>query len=214
VTDRICPSCGQKALSVATRCPRCGLVFIGLVFESGTGGVRSRRRSRGSIIVGVVAMVLAGIALWWAARSGQPHDLSTTETAARRTGPIPSQPRDTAVSRADSPVTVPGPVTSPEVGASATLTARSESMSRTGRLRRVASTWANVRAERSPRAAVIRVLRPGDVIEVDSLARGWYRVVSDTSFGYVDQRLLPEGDGADTGSGGTAEYRKRTGGKP
>ena len=49
----------------------------------------------------------------------------------------------------------------------------------------------NVRAQRSNTAAVIRVLRPGEMVLVDLPEKGWYRVVTDTqTIGYVDRRLL------------------------
>jgi hypothetical protein len=49
----------------------------------------------------------------------------------------------------------------------------------------------NVRADRSSTAPVIRILHPGEVILVDSLKQGWYRVVSDLQgLGYVDRRYL------------------------
>jgi uncharacterized protein YgiM (DUF1202 family) len=55
---------------------------------------------------------------------------------------------------------------------------------------RFAQVWANVRAERSNTAPVLRVLHPGEVVAVDSLQQGWYRVVSDEAVGYVDQHYL------------------------
>jgi uncharacterized protein YgiM (DUF1202 family) len=57
--------------------------------------------------------------------------------------------------------------------------------------RRYASTWTNVRARRSNTAPVVRILRPGEVVLVDSLEEGWYQVVIDRqALGYVDQRYL------------------------
>jgi uncharacterized protein YgiM (DUF1202 family) len=55
---------------------------------------------------------------------------------------------------------------------------------------RFAQVWANVRAERSNTAPVLRVLHPGEVVAVDSLQQGWYRVVTDQAVGYVDQHYL------------------------
>jgi len=61
----------------------------------------------------------------------------------------------------------------------------------TGAISRYASTWVNIRAGRSPRAPVLRILRPGDLVQVDSLQEGWYRVVSQQRpLGYVDRRFL------------------------
>jgi uncharacterized protein YgiM (DUF1202 family) len=55
---------------------------------------------------------------------------------------------------------------------------------------RFAQVWANVRAERSNTAPVLQVLHPGEVVAVDSLQQGWYRVVTDQAVGYVDQHYL------------------------
>ena len=55
---------------------------------------------------------------------------------------------------------------------------------------RIAQVWANVRAEPGNTAAVLRVLHPGEVVAVDSLQQGWYRVVTDEAVGYVDQQYL------------------------
>jgi hypothetical protein len=58
-------------------------------------------------------------------------------------------------------------------------------------LRRYARTWINIRSGRSPRTRVLRIARPGEVVVVDSLEAGWYRVVSDDGpVGYVDRGLL------------------------
>jgi hypothetical protein len=58
-----------------------------------------------------------------------------------------------------------------------------------GSERRFATTWINVRAVRSARAKVVRVLKPGEAVQVDSLGEGWYKVVSGET-GYADRRLL------------------------
>jgi uncharacterized protein YgiM (DUF1202 family) len=56
---------------------------------------------------------------------------------------------------------------------------------------RYAQVWANLRAERSTTAPVLRVLHPGEVVAVDSLQEGWYRVITDQqTVGYVDQQYL------------------------
>lgn len=56
---------------------------------------------------------------------------------------------------------------------------------------RYANTWANVRSERSSTAAVLQVLDRGEIVAVDSLEGGWYRVTTDRPVtGYVDQQFL------------------------
>jgi hypothetical protein len=49
----------------------------------------------------------------------------------------------------------------------------------------------NVRADRSRRAPVVRILQPGELVQLDLLEEGWYRVVADRgSLGYVDGRYF------------------------
>lgn len=56
---------------------------------------------------------------------------------------------------------------------------------------RYAQDWVKLRAEPNNTAAVLRVLQPGEVVTVDSLQDGWYRVVIDPqSVGYVDRQYL------------------------
>jgi hypothetical protein len=46
-------------------------------------------------------------------------------------------------------------------------------------LLRYVTTWVNVREGRSRRSPVAFILEPGEAVLVDSLIRGWYRVVVD-----------------------------------
>lgn len=56
---------------------------------------------------------------------------------------------------------------------------------------RYAQDWVKLRSEPSNAAAVLRVLQPGEIVTVDSLLDGWYRVVSDQQApGYVDRQYL------------------------
>jgi uncharacterized protein YgiM (DUF1202 family) len=56
---------------------------------------------------------------------------------------------------------------------------------------RYAKTWANVRAERNSSATVLQVLDRGEIVAIDSLQDGWYRVTTDRPVvGYVDQQYL------------------------
>ncbi|MGH7703190.1 MAG: SH3 domain-containing protein [Gemmatimonadales bacterium] len=57
--------------------------------------------------------------------------------------------------------------------------------------RRFANTWVNLRAGRGNASPVVRILRPGDPVLVDSLRLGWYRVVAGgETVGYVDRSFL------------------------
>lgn len=56
---------------------------------------------------------------------------------------------------------------------------------------RYAQQWVKLRAEPTNTAAVLRVLQPGEVVRVDSLQDGWYRVAIDSqAVGYVDRQYL------------------------
>lgn len=58
-------------------------------------------------------------------------------------------------------------------------------------VRRYARTWANVRETRGRGAPSVRVLDPGEAVLVDSLRRGWYRVLADGQvLGYVHRSNL------------------------
>jgi len=69
-------------------------------------------------------------------------------------------------------------------------TAPSEPVGIDAAQRRFAQVWANVRAQPSSTAPVLRVLHPGEVVAVDSRQQGWYRVVIDEGVGFVDQHYL------------------------
>ncbi len=57
--------------------------------------------------------------------------------------------------------------------------------------RRFARTWVNVRGGRGRATPAVRVLNPGDAVQVDSLSRGWYRVLIDgRAAGYVHRSNL------------------------
>ena len=58
-------------------------------------------------------------------------------------------------------------------------------------LRRYAQTWVNVRGDRTRSAPTVAMLNPGDAVTVDSLVRGWYRVLSHgRTLGYVHRSML------------------------
>jgi hypothetical protein len=58
-------------------------------------------------------------------------------------------------------------------------------------IRRYAQTWVNVRGDRTRSAPAVGVLNPGDAVTVDSLVRGWYRVLVDGQMlGYVHRSML------------------------
>lgn len=199
MNDTICPKCGHKALSVATRCPRCGQAFDTRYYQHSSQGPRPRLAVPGLLIAGVVLMILAANMVWRLPGTASDRRASS--------GPAPPAPEPKAegvatAPRTDSLATAPAGKRAltgnpPPAGTSATrapapvpLETRAI-VSSAGAIKRYASTWINIRAGRSPRAPVLRILHPGDLVQVDSLEQGWYRVVSgQRTLGYVDRRLL------------------------
>ena len=174
-----CPQCGQKALSVATRCPRCGHAFPAHSIWDPVPEPKHLRlwpvlRAAGGLVA-VAAMVL-GIRHLAPPRRVTPAPVA----ASLDTGPsLPSAPDSGA------PALVAGgvpPFTAPSTAAPAP--ARPP-------LQRWATTWVNIRSGRGGGTPLVRVLTPGEVVLVDSLRQGWYRVqVDGRTLGYVDRAYL------------------------
>jgi hypothetical protein len=176
--DIECPNCGHRALSVATRCPRCGFAFPAELLQLPAG----MDRGWGRLTLGIggalaVVMILALLGRRDGG-TGEPDPAAGIAADALVPGGVP-----------------PAPDTLPAKASAARVTPRASSepppTPATGLLRRYARTWVNVRESRSARAGILRVLQPGDAIEVDSLSRGWYRVVDNgRSAGYTHRALL------------------------
>jgi len=203
MNDTVCPKCGHKALSVATRCPRCGQAFDTRYYQHSSQGPRRKLAIPGLLIAGVVLMILAANAVWRlpGTTSGRPTQSGAlAPSPAPQPGPgqkvaAPAVRADSlavAPSRERTPASDPPPPIQTGNRAPAPIPPEPTAMvSSTGVISRYASTWINIRSRRSPRAPVLRILRPGDLVQVDSLQVGWYRVVSQQRpFGYVDRRLL------------------------
>lgn len=195
-----CPDCNQKALSVATRCPRCGLAFEGRFAPP--PAPRPRRIVPVLLLTGGLAGVLVGVNFVVREFGAAPVAKAPAATAPVARAPVVRAP---AVSegmapppRAESvpapaprqpeaepkPVVVEAPpVARPAAEPLVSLTVAGES--------RYANTWVNVRAGRSPSAPVLRTLEPGELVAVDTPQQGWYRVVNGgRETGYVDGRFL------------------------
>ena len=179
-----CTNCGQKALSVATRCPHCGRPFDSRPFRYSASRARRSRIPLGLLIAGAVVIVLVVIGVrpkFSVAPPVRPPAKAIAATAESLPGvpsPAPRAPVESPPPPSDSTRQVASTPTAEPVDAGAVQ-------------RRYASTWMNVRADRSNTAPVIRILRPGEVVLVDGLKQGWYRVVTDRqAMGYVDQRYL------------------------
>jgi hypothetical protein len=202
-----CPNCGQKALSVATRCPRCQTPFVD---SSGRGSSSPRpRRIPPALIVGVAVVILIivgaierelGLTVGTApapmpSPSPAPPAVAA-ESPAVAPAPATSEPlRPAAADSVATPVSsapapTPSPTPSPLVGSSSAPPPPPPTGSETGK-RRYASTWVNVRAGPNGRAPIVRVLKPGESVLVDSLQQGWYQVLADGGpGGYVDGSLV------------------------
>lgn len=201
MTDPVCPGCGHTVLAVATRCPHCGLPFETQFYQHPSTGPKARRISPAWIVAGVAVTLVVANALR--------QQVTLAPRTAPRPGPTAPTPRAEPPSRPPSPPMgsvvaseslpeapapspeppreSPGPVVEPARPA----VSQAAGVDTTAGLRRYASTWMHVRAGRSGTAPVLRVLRPGEAVQVDSLRRGWYRLVSgEAPLGYVDGGLL------------------------
>lgn len=160
-TYRECPACGKKALSIATRCPRCGHELLAEPVRREAPRHRGRLRPLPVLAVGL----LVGVGLFTLiARWNTARDREASATAS-----VPAEESlllDSARAAAS-----PAP---PDSAPSA------EAVSRSTR------TWTNVRARRSVKADVVAVLLPGDTVLADSLRGGWWRVAFEGRvMGYV-----------------------------
>jgi uncharacterized protein YgiM (DUF1202 family) len=189
-----CPNCGQKALSVATRCPRC---------QTPLEAPSSPRRPPipPGLIVGMavaVLIIVAGITRQLRVTVGTPSVPTVSPSpplpvlAAESVVVVPAPAKSkslrpavadsvpTPASKAPAPTAVPTPSPAPPPPS------RSETEER-----RYASTWVNVRAGPSGKAPIVRVLQPGESVQVDSLREGWYQVLANGGpGGYVDGKLV------------------------
>jgi ribosomal protein L37E len=198
VTDTVCPSCGKSALSVATRCPRCGYAFDARYDRHIDPKPRRQRVPGGLLIVLAVLTVAAANFLWKSGRVSL-HDQTRAPRADSQATKVEPQPLSQpgvsppapVVSRPTVPAAAESVVTRPPVTAPAERVVSRPTQPALPAIgeRRFASTWINVRANRSNRSRVVRVLRPGEAVQVDSLGQGWYRIVSG-EIGYADRRLL------------------------
>ncbi len=173
-----CPSCGKTALRVASRCPHCGLIFgPGIIPPAEINPLPRRLLMAGALVALVVVIVLARNQTEPRPAPLRPAVAALAPPESRPIAPAP----DSAVDNALPPPAAP-------------LQAAAAPAAPTGeQLRRYAATWVNVRERRSPDAAPVRVLNPGEAILVDSLVGGWYRVVIDGEpIGYAYDSNLSE----------------------
>ena len=211
--QRICPSCGKSALPVATRCPGCGCAFELRYDRPAVDASPSRKGLFTAGALAIIALLGAnGLRQWGATDRSETHlaGMSAPPKSAPAPAPVVAAQPDSTVTRAER--TAPPPAATVAVAASSqppakpaavvaapkAPVARTPAPSRIDRassqgIARYASTWINVRSARSAQAPVVRVLKPGEAVQVDSLAEGWYQVVTaDAVQGYADRRLLSD----------------------
>jgi ribosomal protein L40E len=201
-----CTNCGQKAPGEATKCRHCGRPFGRPPQRAEGTGSRRRSISVAVLLAGAALIILAAHELWprlTVAPSAAPLETTTVSTRTVSTPPQPPAPapapRQSGAAPVESiravppsPSRLPGESRLPvgDTAGPVAPTAPPEPVSIDAAHQRFAQVWANVRAERSNTAPVLRVLHPGEVVAVDSLQQGWYRVVTDQAVGYVDQHYL------------------------
>jgi hypothetical protein len=102
----------------------------------------------------------------------------------------PAAPADTSVSGVAGPDTGSAAVATDSARPAAPALGPAVPPAR-ARVTRYARTWVNVREGRARGARSVLVLTPGEAVLVDSLRRGWYRVVADgRTLGYVHRSNL------------------------
>ena len=173
-----CPQCGKRALSVATRCPQCGFQFpprpLNRPSDRPSLGLTGTALAVGGAIL---AMVLLSVMV----RRGPAPAGGTSATPARPDSTLslqaPAAPAPASAEVADSAAPSPA-APAPRLPAGPSV-------------RRYAQTWVNVRGDRTRAAPAVGMLNPGDPVVVDSLVRGWYRVLKDgQAMGYVHRSTL------------------------
>ena len=193
-----CPNCNQTVLSAACSCPRCGTVFNW-----------ERDRYPGDkpirwwpIVLGIAAVATLAFAVGRVAeqdRSAEfpPLPMGTeaiplpaldrdTTTPATAEPPAP-RPADTARSRFRSPAPPVDAAPPPQSRRASLPDPRGAGPAQP----RWTSTWVNVRERPSNQSAVVRVLNPGERVEVESPNRSWSLIyVGGRPVGYLSVSLL------------------------
>ena len=181
-----CPQCGRKALSVATRCPHCGVAFPSKPLRRSAPGYRLDRLRPvlavgGVLLLGAILLAVVMPRLGSKAAAPPPGTASDETSPTLAAAPPGAMPADSTMEGVASDSVVPK-ASAPDRDAPAPVSPLA---------RRFARTWVNVRGARGLAAPAVRVLNPGDTVQVDSLTRGWYRVLIDgRAAGYVHRSNL------------------------
>ncbi len=176
-----CRECGRKVSTGARVCPHCG--------------IRSPRRSPVVWIApiagaaAVVILVVGGLLLSVPSEPVQAGVSNPAPDPVRAEAGAPVAP-DVAARPPEDAAPSPAPPADPDepVPSSAPVPAAPVDLQV-----RWTNTWANLRAGRSTDSAIVRVLRPGDRVEVRDRRRGWWRVYLDgAAAGYMANSVLSD----------------------
>jgi len=171
-----CSQCKGAVLSVASRCPHCGLT---LPYAHDAMTAASRRpedaRARGSVVPLVATFLVGGLIIAGAVtQSSTDEPLSPTLVAVAPTLVTPPVEQDEAL--------VPAAAAVPVIAVASAATSRRRPM--------VASQWVNLRHSPSRSAEVLLVVPPQALVQADSSAPGWRRVAYDGAVGWVAEQHL------------------------
>jgi ribosomal protein L37E len=215
----VCPKCGHILLQSPTpqgdsrefgNCRRCGKIIprnADVCEFCGYPQLLRRRLRWGAGALVAAAVVVAGIiALLPSMRSATPAPTppqrpaaapapaSDTASQAAPTGDT-AAPSDTVVPTA-APIRAAPPTTTPTEATAPAPPAAVETQPRrvtTSTLNRWAVTWANIRSGPGSDYQVVRVLRPGERVQVADASRGWWTVYRDgIAAGYVANSVLSD----------------------
>ena len=193
-----CPKCGQRALSVATQCPHCGLDFLTqpakrIVAEPEAPRLRPLLLMAAGALVTLVLVVVAVVVLVRHLGGSKQASMAPPPTLSGDSTPsAPARPSSekAPAARPDSAKSLPAQKTLPPV-APAPSPAPPPSAATGSQLLRYTTDFVNVRRRRDPKAPVVRVLKRGQAVQADSLKQQWYRVLIDgRPVGYVYRGYL------------------------
>ncbi|MBE0592748.1 MAG: zinc-ribbon domain-containing protein, partial [Gemmatimonadales bacterium] len=197
----VCPKCGHMLLQSPTPqgesgefapCRRCAKIVSRKAATCEYCGYPQRRRRQlrwgaaGIFGSAVLIAAVAGLLRWtrgsepsWGTRPSQPPQVTVLPDSAAHAGAaIDSGAVEDTVPPSAHPIRVPPPpgrdtvVTAPT---SPVVTAQPRRIT-TSTLNRWSLTWANLREGPGSEYAVVRVLQPGERVQVTDVAQGWWAV--------------------------------------
>lgn len=176
-----CLHCSKRYLSVATRCPGCGIELPVLAIPEGGWALEPGR----FLSPGVLAGLLTAVAV-----------LATVDFGGSMPAPVKMRPAFVVADSVPVVDSVPAPPVATAVAATPrpdTATVAAPPAESAGELL-VAKTWTRVWNRRSMSGKLEAMLTPGDTVLADSLAKGWYRVALEGEvLGYAHRSTLSAG---------------------